>query len=84
VIGKVLADSLAGGQGGHSVIDTALAHLPSHGGGETGALQVLASHDAATVPTWHSAEAAAFATAHTVFSMEAVMLHPDAAPAAHG
>jgi hypothetical protein len=83
VVGKVLADSLAGGGGDHqSAIEAVLNSLPSHDGAHS-AIEALASHGAANVPVWDAVGMASFATAHPVFSMEAMMLHPDAAPAAH-
>jgi hypothetical protein len=82
VVGKVLADSLAGGGGHESAIDAVLNNLPSHGGANA-ALEALASHGAANVPAWDAGGLASFAAAHPVFTMETMMLHPDAAPAAH-
>jgi hypothetical protein len=83
VVGKVLADSLAGGNGHESPIDAALNNLPSHPGSNAG-LDAVASHGGGDVPAWHSAEVAGFASAHNVFSMESMMLHHDAVPpAAH-
>jgi large repetitive protein len=82
VVGKVLADALAGG-GNESDIDAALSQL--QGQSEPGAaLAQLASPDAADVPAWHSAGMAAFNFSGSVFSMETVMLHQDAAPTAQG
>jgi hypothetical protein len=80
VVGKVLADSLAGGGGHESAIEAILNSLPSHGGANA-ALEALASHGAANVPAWDAAGLASFAAAHPVFTMETMMLHPDAAPA---
>jgi hypothetical protein len=82
VVGKVIADSLAGGGGHESAIDAILNSLPSHDGAHA-ALDALATHGAANVPAWDAGGMAAFAVAHPVFSMEPMMLHPDAAPAAH-
>jgi hypothetical protein len=82
VVGKVLADSLAGGGGHESAIEAVLNNLPSHGGADA-ALEALASHGAANVPGWDAGGMASFAAAHPVFTMETMMLHPDAAPAAH-
>jgi hypothetical protein len=82
VVGKVLADSLAGGGGHESAIEAVLNSLPSHGNAHS-ALEALASHGAASVPAWDVGGMASFAAAHPVFTMETMMLHPDAAPAAH-
>jgi hypothetical protein len=82
VVGKVLADSLAGGSGHESAIDAILNNLPSHDGAHA-VMDALASHGAASVPAWDVGGLGAFAAAHPVFTMEPMMLHPDAAPAAH-
>jgi hypothetical protein len=82
VVGKVLADSLAGGGGHETAIEAVLSNLPSHGG-PNAAMEALASHGAANVPAWDAGGMGSFAGAHAVFSMESMMLHPDAAPAAH-
>jgi hypothetical protein len=82
VVGKVLADSLAGGGGHESAIDAVLNNLPSHDGAHA-VMDALASHGAASVPAWDVGGLGAFAAAHPVFTMEPMMLHPDAAPAAH-
>ena len=83
VVAKVLADSLAGGGGHGSAIDAVLNNLPSHDGAHA-ALEALATHGAANVPAWDVGGIASFAAAHPVFTMETMMLHPDAPPAAHG
>jgi hypothetical protein len=83
VVGRVLADSLAGGGGHESAIDAILNSLPSHNGAHA-ALEALATHGAANVPSWDAGGMEAFAMAHPVFTMESMMIHPDAAPAAHG
>jgi hypothetical protein len=83
VVGTVLADSLAGGGGHESAIDAILNSLPSHDGAHA-ALEALATHGAANVPSWDAGGMEAFAMAHPVFTMESMMIHPDAAPAAHG
>jgi hypothetical protein len=82
IVGKVLADSLAAGSGHESAIDAVLNSLPSHDGAQA-ALDALATHGAANVPAWDVGGMASFAAAHPVFTMETMMLHPDAAPAAH-
>jgi hypothetical protein len=81
VVGQVLADALAGGGANQIDIDAALSQLPSHGGA-TGALDALASQNGSGVPSWNSGGMTAFAGANDMLSVDAVMLHPDAAPAA--
>jgi hypothetical protein len=83
VVGKVIADSLAGGGGAHSAIEAVLNNLPGHNGANP-AIDALATQVSANVPAWHAAAAPGFAGAETVFSMEAMMLHHDAVPPAHG
>ena len=83
VVGKIIADSLAGGGGAHSAIDAVLNNLPSHNGANP-AIDALATQVSANVPAWHAAAATGFGGAETVFSMETMMLHHDAVPPAHG
>ena len=83
VVGRVIADSLAGGGGNQSAIDAVLNNLPGHNGANP-AIDALASQVSANVPAWHAGAAPGFAAAETVFSMEAMMLHHDAVPPAHG
>ena len=80
IVGQVLVDSLAGGSG-QSDVDAALSQLSSDNGAIAG-LEQLATPDAGFVPTWHSGDLSGFTAANDVLSMEALMLHPDAAPAA--
>ncbi|MFL6780274.1 MAG: calcium-binding protein, partial [Sphingomicrobium sp.] len=78
VVSQVLADALHGG-GGAPAIEHALASLPGHGGMGSGlALDVLASHNAASVPFGDSSAFASFSAAHSAISMEALMVHVDA------
>jgi VCBS repeat-containing protein len=80
VVGKVLADSLNGGEGHGPNIDALLA---AHGGhaGAPDVIEALASHGAGGVPYGHSGGSSAIAMAHSMFSMA---MHHDAAPPAHG
>lgn len=80
VVGKVLADSLHGGEGHGPNIDALLA---AHGGhsGAPDVIEALASHGAGGVPYGHSGGSSAIAMAHSMFSMA---MHHDAAPPAHG
>ncbi|HET9811473.1 MAG TPA: hypothetical protein VFP53_07225, partial [Sphingomicrobium sp.] len=86
VVGKVLAESLAGGGGHQAAIDSALSNLPGHGGhgGPIAGLEPLASPDSGTVPAWHGHGLAAVTAVNAVLSMETLMLHHDAPPPAHG
>ena len=81
VVGKVLADSLNGGEGHGPNIDALLA---AHGGHSAAPdlIEALASHGAGGVPYGHSGGSSAIAMAHSMFSM--AMMHHDAAPPAHG
>ena len=76
-LGQVLAEALHGG-GNSSTIDHVLSSLPNHSGGGNPALEALASHNAAGVPTGDSHAFAGFTAGHAAFSMEAVMVHVDA------
>jgi hypothetical protein len=78
VVGKVLADSLAGGHAHGPNIDTLLSHVAAgHGhGGAPDALAALASHDAGGVSFGHSGGFAGF---HAAPLMEQMMIHQDAA-----
>jgi hypothetical protein len=90
-VGRVLADALAGGRGPdlHALIEAATDGnhanravpevLATHG---DAAAEAVASQAGAAVPGWDSAAFAGFTQPHA-FSMEALMAHPDAAPAAH-
>ena len=80
VVGKVLADSLHGGQGSGPNIDALLNSLPSHGAAHD-ALEALASHAGTAVPFGHMAFSAAFGGPSGVLAME--MMHHAAVPA-HG
>ena len=80
IVGKVLADALAGGGDRDAAIDAALSQLSTHG---VPGLDPLASHDAGAVSAWDGAGMTAFAAAGTVFSAEVMMLHQDAPPAAN-
>ncbi|MFL6745950.1 MAG: DUF5801 repeats-in-toxin domain-containing protein [Sphingomicrobium sp.] len=78
VVSQVLADALHGG-GGIPAIEHALASLPGHGGGMgNGALEALASHNAAAVSFGDSTGFAGFTAGHSAFTMEAAMVHVDA------
>jgi hypothetical protein len=81
VVGKVLADSLNGGEGHGPSIDTLINGLPGHTGAMPDALQTLASHADAAVSFGHMGFGGAFGTDHVMLSMEMAM--HDAAPA-HG
>ena len=83
VVGKVIVDSLAGGGGSQSAIDAVLNNLPGHNGANP-AIDALATQVSANVPAWHAGAAPGFAAVETVFSMEAMMLHHDEVPPAHG
>ena len=76
VVGKVLADSLAGGHGHGPNIDALLHNAAGHGHGQD-ALAALASHDAPAVSFGHSGVFAGF---HNAPVMEHMMMHQDAAP----
>ena len=79
-VSKVLADALAGGEG-QATIDAALSQIPG-GDGAIAGLEQLATPDGGAVPTWHSADTSGFTAANGMLSMEALMLHHDAAPTA--
>jgi hypothetical protein len=81
VVGKVLADSLHGGEGHGPNIDALLAAHTGHSGAPD-LIEALASHGAGGVPYGHSGGSSAIAMAHSMFSM--AMMHHDAAPPAHG
>jgi len=81
VVGKVLADSLHGGEGHGPNIDALLAAHAGHSGAPD-VIEALASHGAGGVPYGHSGGSSAIAMAHSMFSM--AMMHHDAAPPAHG
>ena len=67
------------GGGGIPAIEHALASLPGHGGGMgNGALEALASHNAAAVSFGDSTAFAGFTGGHSAFTMEAAMVHVDA------
>jgi hypothetical protein len=78
VVGKVLADSLAGGHGHGPNIDALLHNAagPGHGHGQD-ALAALASYDAPAVSFGHSGVFAGF---HNAPLMEHMAMHQDAAP----
>jgi len=77
VVGKVLADSLAGGHGHGPNIDTLLHNAGAHGHGNAqDALAALASHDAAGVSNGHSSVFAGFHGAPLVEHIMAI--HQDA------
>lgn len=79
-VGDILADALAGGSGNQAVIESALSQLSAHG---IPGLDTLATLDGGGVSAWDGTGVAAFAPIGNVFSMEAMMLHQDAAPAAN-
>jgi T1SS-143 domain-containing protein len=79
VVGQVLADALHGGANG-ATIDHVLSALPGNGGGADAALAALASHGAAAVSNGDTHAFASFTTGHGAFTMEAMMVHVDAAP----
>jgi hypothetical protein len=81
VVGKVLADSLNGGDGHGPNIDALINGLPGHTGAPLDALQALASHADAAVSFGHMGFGSAFGSDHVMLSMEMAM--HDAAPA-HG
>jgi len=78
-VGRVLADALAGGNGDGASIDALLGAAAGPARGE--ALDAIASHVPAGVPAWDTGGFADFAT-RDAFSMEALMVHPDAGAAA--
>jgi len=80
VVGKVLADSLHGGQGHGPNIDALINGLPGHGGSHD-VLEALASHGEGAVSFGHMAFATAYGAAHAMLSLE-MMQH--AAPPPHG
>lgn len=79
VVGQVIADALHGGANS-ATIDHVLSSLPGNGGGADAALAALASHAGAAVSNGDSSVFAGFTASHAVFSMEAMMVHVDAAP----
>jgi hypothetical protein len=84
VVGKVLADALHGGSGSGPNVDALINTLPDHlGTGGNATLDGFASGGSGTVPFTHIPGAGAFAGAHSMLPVEMVM-HPDAAPHAHG
>jgi hypothetical protein len=77
-LGRVLADALAGGRDGPN-LDAVINALARHGqGGDQGVDDALASQAAAAVPGWNMGGGAHFQTAHSAFTVEAMMLHHDA------
>ena len=77
VVEQVVADALAGGEGGKS-IDALLDAITTRGhGGDKGANEALASHGQGDVSHWDTAGLAAFQT-HAQFTMESIQLHHDA------
>jgi len=79
VVGKVLADSLAGGHGHGPNIDVLLSHAAGHDHGNAkDALAALASHDTSGVSNGHSGVFAGF---HNAPIMEHMAMQHDAMPA---
>jgi hypothetical protein len=83
VVSKVLVDALHGGDGHGPNIDALINGVSSQGSAHD-ALQAFASHAGSAVPFGHMGFAQAFGGPHLMLTSEALMVHQDAAPPAHG